>query len=134
MAIYTVYMQPPPKAPADAVLVREGFNWWAFLLGALWLLARGVWLWAVLYVVAGFTVPRIGAAIGLEDFTIFTLMAAMAFSAGLWGNDWYRSSLERRGWRQIAIVQGEGREAAERRFFDRWPARHPSSRQTVATS
>jgi hypothetical protein len=31
-----------------------------------------------------------------------------------------RFSLGRRGWRNIGIVSGDDREAAERRFFDMW--------------
>ena len=107
------------EATADAI--REGFSWWAFLLGALWLLAKGIWLWAVLYVGAALLLPRIGALFGLEEPTVAVLFGALAISAGLWGNDLYRTSLERRGWRQVALIQAEGREAAERRFFDHWP-------------
>ncbi|MGH6743004.1 MAG: DUF2628 domain-containing protein, partial [Bradyrhizobium sp.] len=55
MPTYTVHV-PPPKAgettsdPQRFVFVRDGFHFWAFLLGPLWLLFRRLWLVLLGYV------------------------------------------------------------------------------------
>ncbi len=56
MTTYTVHESPTSSggAAADAerlVFVRDGFYFWAFLLGPLWILWRRLWLVLLLYLV-----------------------------------------------------------------------------------
>ena len=57
MTTYTVH-EPPARAgeaagdPDRFVFVRDGFYFWAFLFGPLWLLWRRLWLVLLLYLVA----------------------------------------------------------------------------------
>ena len=56
MTVYTVHEPPPREGEADDrpdrfVFVRDGFYFWAFLLGPLWMLWRRLWLVLLLYVV-----------------------------------------------------------------------------------
>ncbi|MPZ58867.1 MAG: DUF2628 domain-containing protein [Rhizobiales bacterium] len=56
MSVYTVH-EPPPRAdeaaadPERFVFVRDGFHFWAFVLGPLWMLWHRLWLVFFLYVV-----------------------------------------------------------------------------------
>jgi len=56
MSVYTVY-EPPLKAhqsapdPERFVFVRDGFSFWAFLLGPWWMLRHRLWLAFVCYVI-----------------------------------------------------------------------------------
>src|SRR5204863_9084647 len=56
MAIYTVH-EPPPRrnramsAPERFIFVRDGFSFWAFLFGPLWMLGHRMWLVLGCYVV-----------------------------------------------------------------------------------
>jgi len=48
MSVYTVHV-PPATAqtapdPGRFVFVRDGFSFWAFLLGPVWMLWHGMWL------------------------------------------------------------------------------------------
>jgi len=58
MPVYTVHEPPLRKgadeaASADRVMfVRDGFSFWAFLFGPVWMFWRGLWLVLLLYVVA----------------------------------------------------------------------------------
>ena len=102
------------------VLVRDGFHFWAFLCGALWMLVHRLWLVLVGYlvlVIAGgllwrlFDLPAVaGAAAGL---VLALLIGFEAASLRRW-------TLSRRGWTNLGVVVGEDRESAERRFFDAW--------------
>ena len=59
MAVYTVH-EPPPKRfqsepdPDRFVFVRDGFSFWAFLLGPLWMLRHRMWLVLIAYMVLAF--------------------------------------------------------------------------------
>ena len=56
MAVYTVH-QPPLKKyeaapdPERFAFVRDGFSFWAFLLGPLWMLRHRMWLVLLGYIV-----------------------------------------------------------------------------------
>lgn len=122
MAVYTVH-EPAPRQgslsvnPEDAVFVRDGFYFWAFVLGPLWLLWRRLWLVLLLYLViwaaleAAFWYARIGT---LGQTTAGLVLALLL---GLEASTLWRWTLDRRGWTQRAVVVGEDLEAAERRFF-----------------
>src|SRR5438128_2754611 len=138
MPVYTVH------APVDAgvevqraadrfVFVRDGFHFWAFLLGPLWLAWHRLWLALVGYIgiMAAVEVAlsqlRTGAAIRfIAMFLIALLMGFEAASLRRW-------TLSRRKWRQLDIVVADDTETAERRFFDRWASvqRRLSSAPTV---
>ena len=60
MPAYTVHEPPLREAksvgeaapdPERFVFVRDGFHFWAFLLGPLWMLAHRMWLVLVLYLI-----------------------------------------------------------------------------------
>ena len=57
MSIYTVHMKATsdePSAFERAVFVRDGFGWWAFLFGPLWLLWNRAWLGFVVWALIQF--------------------------------------------------------------------------------
>ena len=100
MRVYTVHYRPLSTAPdRDAVLVKEGFCWPAFL--------------AVL-VVAGAALAPLG------PFADAVALALAAF-AGAEANDWRRAWLARRGYAE-QVVAAANRSAALRRFVDLSPA------------
>lgn len=125
MAVYTVH-EPPLRAGASAtpeperfIFVRDGFSFWALLLGPLWMLRHRMWLVLLGYVVvvaALSVVLRLHgtAAVGAIVWALLGLL--VGFEAGTL----HRFSLARRGFRNIGIVVGDDLELAERRFFDSW--------------
>jgi Protein of unknown function (DUF2628) len=125
MAVYTVH-EPPLRAgarsapePERFVFVRDGFSFWALLLGPLWMLRHRMWLVLLLYV--GVTVAvslvlhlQASATIGVVVWGLIALL--LGFEAATLR----RFTLGRRGYRYLGIVVGDDRELAERRFFDAW--------------
>jgi len=131
MSTYTVHEPPPRKGETSAnpdrfVFVRDGFYFWAFLLGPLWLLWRRLWLVTVLYLVvigvleAGlWAVKAPGAARVAVGFLLALLIGFEAGTLRRW-------TLTRRGWKNPGVVVGDDLETAERRFFAAWtPASAP---------
>jgi hypothetical protein len=130
MAIYTVH-EPPLRADEDApnperfVFVRDGFYFWAFLLGPLWMLRHRLWL-----VLLGYIVVTIALQVGLRALgasaTVMTLAGVLfALLIGFEAATLRRFTLGRRRWKNVGIVVGDDLELAERRFFDTWIGQHP---------
>jgi hypothetical protein len=125
MAVYTVH-EPPLKryetsaAPERFVFVRDGFSFWAFLLGPLWMLRHRLWL-----VLFGYALLVVGVGIGLHVLdappTVKIVVALLlALLVGFEAGTLRRFTLGRRGWSNVGIVVGDDRDTAERRFFDAW--------------
>ena len=125
MSTYTVH-QPPLQADESApdperfVFVRDGFSFWAFLLTPLWMLRYRLWL-----VLVGYLVVAVGLQVGLRALgAAATAMAVvgvlLSLLVGFEAATLRRFTLARRRWKNVGVVVGDDREAAERRFFDAW--------------
>jgi hypothetical protein len=127
MPVYIVHAPTAENAGIAATdrfaFVRDGFHFWAALLGPLWLAWHRLWLaligWIVVMIAIDVGMARLGAggrAIFLTNVLIALLMGFEASSIRRW-------TLSRRNWRQLDIVVADNAESAERRFFDRWTAK-----------
>jgi hypothetical protein len=122
MAIYTVHV---PRGLKDAVeradrttFVRDGFNFWAFLFGPLFLLRHRAWLaaaaWVVLVVAGAWFAHEVRLPFGIR----LLILMLIEFFVGLEGNNLRRAALERRGFDFADVVAADRRETGERSFFD----------------
>ena len=134
MAVYTVHEPLPRKDEAFAnperfAFVRDGFYFWAFLLGPLWMLWRRLWLVTLLYFALSAALQgglwALNGTGGVKFFVWFLLALLVGFEAG----SLRRWTLTRRGWRNLGVVVGDDVETAERRFFAAWS---PQSAPVVA--
>lgn len=124
MPVYTVHAPTPGGADLRAtdrfVFVRDGFHFWAMLLGPIWLLWNRLWLaligWLVL--VAAFNAGL--SSLGLGRGSIVLADVIVALLMGLEASSLRRWTLSRGNWRLIDVVVANRRDAAERRFFERW--------------
>jgi hypothetical protein len=125
MSSYTVH-EPSLRAGAAApeperyVFVRDGFSFWAFLFGPLWMLRHRMWLVLLLYAVISVVLSLVLAIAGAPGFIIGLVEFLIALLVGLEAGTLRRFTLHRRGWKNVGVVTGEDREDAERRFFDAW--------------
>jgi Protein of unknown function (DUF2628) len=124
MAVYTVHA--PTAHTADFrstdrfVFVRDGFHFWAMVLGPLWLIWKRLWLallgWLALFFALDVAVVQLGggpAALMAVDIIVAILVGLEASTLERW-------TYSRRKWRQLDVVVADDEESAERRFFDRW--------------
>ncbi len=130
MSVYTVHVPPSTakrsaSGPERFVFVRDGFSFWAFLLGPIWMLWHGLWLVFVTYCVLAIALQAALHAIGASFGMRVTAGALLALLVGLEAATLRRLTLARRGWTSAAIVVGDDLESAEQRFFDRWIEQNP---------
>jgi hypothetical protein len=127
MPVYTVHAPTADNAGIAATdrfaFVRDGFHFWAALLGPLWLAWHRLWLaligWIVVMIAIDVGMARLGAGGGAIFFTNVLIALLTGFEA----SSIRRWTLSRRNWRQLDIAVADNAESAERRFFDRWTAK-----------
>src|SRR6201999_665257 len=119
MAIYTV-PEPPLRAVAAApnperyVFVREGFSFWAFIFGPLWMVRHRMWLVLFIYIVIAVALDIAIRFAGASMFVVGCVGFLLALLVGLEASSLRRFTLGRRGWKYAGVVSGEDRDAAER--------------------
>lgn len=123
MPVYTVH--EPRKLTGNPVrdaerfqFVRDGFHFWAFLLGPVWMLFRRMWLVFVLYVVVMAAIAYGMRVFGVSAAAQFAVGFLIALLIGFEAGTLRRFTLRR--WRTVGSVVGVDREDAERRFFEAW--------------
>jgi uncharacterized protein DUF2628 len=127
MPVYTVH-GPIAKAADIAAsdrlaFVRDGFHFWAAVLGPLWLAWHRLWLALIGWIIVIVAVDVAMVRLGIGGTAMFLVNVLLALLMGFEAASLERWTLSRRNWRQLDIVVGKNREEAERRFFDRWTAR-----------
>ena len=138
MAVYTVH-EPPPKrrrsaqrrGPDHFVFVRDGFYFWAFLFGPLWMIRRRLWLVLLIYIIVTVALQVGLHALGVSDGVKFLVGLLVALLVGIEAATLRRWTYWRRGWRNPGVVVGPDIETAERRFFDSWVS-HGAPRVSAA--
>jgi hypothetical protein len=124
MPVYTVHAPTAYAADFRAtdkfVFVRDGFHFWAMVLGPLWLIWKRLWLallgWVILIVALEVVAVQLGG--GAEALAVVNVMVAILM--GLEASTLQRWTYSRRNWRQLDVVVADDEESAERRFFDRF--------------
>ena len=129
MKIYTVHERGVPEGTdPDAVFVKEGFSWFAFVFGIFWLTYKRLW-WELLgFVVAFIVLFSIAGAAGLSDDTVSNLMLVAMMWFGAEANNFYRRGLRRKGYDMTGTIAGGTLGEAEYRYFkhhDMFAAAHP---------
>jgi hypothetical protein len=125
MPTYTVHQPPPRKgeaasAPERFLFLRDGFHFWAFVLTPFWLLRYRLWLAFVLYLAVSILLSIALAVVGAGATVQFCAGLLVALLIGFEAGTLRRWKLNRRGWKILGFVIGEGLEMAERRFFGAW--------------
>ena len=123
MKIFTVHeprrLTGDPATDAERFeFVRDGFHFWAFLLGPLWMLWRRLWLVLLAYLVVTIAAQAGLWALGVSSQVRFVVGVLIALLVGFEAATLRRWSLRR--WRNVGVVVGRDQEDAERRFFDAW--------------
>lgn len=130
MAVYTVHGLRPDiytARPGDRVVfIRDGFYFWAFAAGLIWLVWHRLWLALLGYIVVLIAVTFALALAGVFSGARLTVMLVISLLVGFEAASLWRWTLSRGKWRQLDIIVADDQEAAERRFFDHWTEQRPS--------
>src|SRR3954454_15119855 len=117
MKIYTVHVPvlrdgDVSPDPDRVRFVRDGFYFWAFLLGALWMIWNRLWLVLLIYLV-GIAALFMGlTALGVSSAAQFVVGLLIAVLIGCEGGSFRRFSLRRR-WTSAGVVAATDLEEAE---------------------
>jgi len=114
MRVFTVHAKP--GARPGTRLVREGFSFWAFLFGPLWLLWHALWLALLAYLLLAVAIAFIPDP--WEGWATLALQVLM----GLHARDIQRWTLGRRGFATEGVVAGRDEEEALLRLVSAKPA------------
>lgn len=122
MKIYTVHHRQEATGSLtgiadDAVLVKQGFSWPAFLVPLIWLVWKRMWIVLALYLAVGMGLAAAAYAELVSQGAVTAASLAVNLILGFQGNDLYRWTLERRRYREQAVVAGRDLAAAEHRYF-----------------
>jgi hypothetical protein len=134
MTTFTVHEPPPRKneetaSPVRFAFVRDGFYFWAFLLGPVWMLYHRLWLVLLMYLAGTGAIQVALWALGVSGLVKFIVALLIAVLVGFEAGTLRRWSLRR--WINRGIVVAYNREAAEHRFFDRWSGSLPRARASA---
>jgi len=129
MAVFTVHQPPAGRYdtspdPLRFAVVRDGFSFWAFLFGPLWMLRHRMWLVVLGYIVVVVAMEVAMRWVGAGTSARLASAFLLALLIGLEAGSLRRFTLSRRRWSTIGLVVADDREAAERRFFDSWASGH----------
>jgi hypothetical protein len=129
MPTYTVHAPPQREGsaadPQRFVFVRDGFQFWAFLITPIWLLYRRLWLVFILYVVLIAALEGAYYLFNLPQSARFLIELLLSVLIGFEAGSLRRWTYARRRWSTIAVVSARNLEEAERRFFSRWVEETP---------
>jgi hypothetical protein len=137
MPVYTVH-EPPPKRyevagdPDRFVFVRDGFSFWAFLFGPLWMLRHRMWLVLLGYVLLVIALEVIQQALRVSSSATFMVSLLLMLLVGFEAATLRRFTLGRRKWVNVGVIVGDDLESAERRFFDAWIKSGPPAQVMAA--
>ena len=122
MKVYTVHHRHESSGSLtglaeDVILVKDGFSWPAFLVPLLWLLYKRMWIVLAFYLAAESGLAALAYSELLPEAAATVGTFAISLILGLEGNDLYRWSLDRRRYREQAVVVARDFAAAEQRYF-----------------
>ncbi len=113
--LYTVHEKGGLEGEVE--FVPEGFSILAFIFTFLWLWVQRAWLagFAVLgiYLLLGFG----QTTLGVPEYLNWAIQVVIGMGVGIFGRDFQRAALARRGFVETGVATGETIEEAEMRYF-----------------
>lgn len=120
MKIYTVHIKPGMAAAQQRpVFIKEGFNFWAFLLTLLWTLYNRLWLASLLLFAFNVVLFIMLKNHMLSMYSVGAINFGFHLIIGFLANDWLRAKLARRGYIMADISASDTLLRAEQRYFER---------------
>lgn len=115
MASYVV-MEPSARSSDDAVIVRDGFHFLAFIVPVPWLLVHRLWIEALVALAVTLAVAAAGSYL-VSGIAGPIASLALNLFVGLEAPSLRLAALHRRGWRDWGVVEAENRDDAEIRYL-----------------
>jgi hypothetical protein len=118
MRSYSVQI-PPGGKTEDAVVLPDGFCWWAVLFGPLWFWWHRLWIGGIgLAVLQGVLTGSL-EHLGFGPVQVAVASGGVAILVGFSARDWWRWRLSDKGYRFADVVIATSQREAEWRWFSR---------------
>ena len=125
MAFYAAYL-PPEKAGlseadalSQAMVLRDGFSFGAFVFTGLWLLMKRLWLPFLAFAVIYGLIALVQWRYGFHPFAAAVVQLVIGLWLGLEAANLQGRKLLAGGWRFVDFVEARNQDEAERRFFEK---------------
>lgn len=116
---YSVYAKADDTHMLEPELVREGFQFWAFAFGAVWLFYHRVWTMGVLFLIINGVLSLLQSYAILPELSVMLLQVFALIIIGFEGPDMRSAALMRRGYHLCEIVRETNEARATLRACDR---------------
>ena len=117
--IYNVFEKAEAPEPTDrVVLLREGFTFWAFILGAIWLLAKRQWRLLFAFVAVALVLCVLCNLFNLPPAATALLQIWLQLMLGYHASDLRAWVLKRKGYRFAGVLAAESSMHAQRRYYE----------------
>jgi hypothetical protein len=114
MASYVIFEPPGASRPEDAVFVRDGFHWLAFIVPFFWFLWYRMWIEAGLVFAAMVGLSALEQVDGMQGIVPAVLLSlGLGFEAPVLR----MAAVRRRGWRERGVVEADGYDEAAIRYL-----------------
>ena len=120
MKTYRIFFKKTPHGIfEDVVMVKEGFIFWAFLLGLIWLFNKRIFKMGFLISII-FILLYLVETSGFLDYSItLPIQLAIFLYIGFEAGDWYEKVLKKRGYKFLGHASGRDAKEARLRFLDK---------------
>lgn len=119
--LYSVHVDPSAPRPYEtAEFIAEGFNFWAFVFGALWALYQRLWILGFILICLNVAFAGMAKHYGFSPVSIYVLQMGIQIMVGFQANDSRRIALAKKGYIVADMVAAHTLLHAEQRFYDRY--------------
>ena len=117
--LYSVHINPEHENPYEtAEFIAEGFNFYAFVFQALWLLYNRIWIAGLIIASLMIFIIGMGGNLDFNPISVLVLRFGIQIMIGFQANDLLRNSLDDKGYVMAGIASGSSLIEAQQRFFD----------------
>jgi hypothetical protein len=116
MASYVIFEPPGAPRPEDAVFVRDGFHWLAFIAPFFWFLWYRMWIEAGLVFAAMVGLSALEQVDGMQGI-VAPVSLLLSLGLGFEAPALRMAALRRRGWRERGVVEADGYDEATIRYL-----------------
>ncbi|MBP9791697.1 MAG: DUF2628 domain-containing protein [Rickettsiales bacterium] len=115
MDFYTIYIKNNQEN-IEPIAIKEGFNWYSLIFNLFWSIYKKTWILATTYLVIQIILILL-QAIGLNNLLIKTLTVLIYVLIAFHANDFYRYSLELKGYKLVDVILAKSSSHATYNFL-----------------
>jgi hypothetical protein len=118
MTFYTIYLKDQLE-PENCMLVEEGFSWYNFFFGFIWSIYKRIWSLSLIHFMIFLIFFTTLQFHFLNEVTTEIIGFFLSIAIAFYANDFYRKTLEKKGYKLVDVVASKNKKDALMRFLER---------------